>query len=170
MVTSNELDKLYTALVKAQKEMPYMIDFRSFREGWDYLKLEDMIYTTRPILLENGLIVTFSDETATDNITSILTCELAHVSGQFKRVSKAYSIDDKELANKNAENKEYGSQKTRLAKKMYTDIIGLLSSPKDLRIEVMSMSKIQLQRNTEEEKQAQIDKFFSKDEEEEEVE
>ena len=83
MKTSDTTATLVTALKAAQAAFPAIAKDKEVHAGsrkYRYAELSSIIDATKPVLLENGLVLTHGMES---NGHSALTCRISHVSGEW---------------------------------------------------------------------------------------
>lgn len=118
---SNNNSFLYTALVKAQAEMPIVGKNASTFGKQRYADLAEIVRASRPVLVKYGLAVTqVFDE------NDILITTLCHVSGQYVSSNiklRASKPDDKNLN----QLQEIGKSITYLRRYSYSAIIGIVT-------------------------------------------
>lgn len=120
MNQSEKLDQLYTALAEFQNEIPPIIFPRAFNDT-PYIKFEDIKEIIKPYLYKYNLGVRFFLEEE-----NTLVSEIFHASGQYKQQrTKIDFNEEKEFRNDKHEDDEFKGEKTRLAKIMIKDILGL---------------------------------------------
>lgn len=90
MKTSEKTGELVKALAKAQAKFPLIPKDKQVQAGarkYNYAELSTVIDLTKPVLLENGLVLTHGMES---NGHTALTCRISHVSGEW--MESAYPL------------------------------------------------------------------------------
>ena len=116
---ANNNSFLYSALVRAQKEMPVADKNSTVYGRQKYTNLADVVRISRPILVKNGLAVTQMF------LNDILITRLVHSSGQFIESSLKLIINSKD--EKTNPLHLMGSSITFFRRYSYSSIIGLVT-------------------------------------------
>jgi hypothetical protein len=90
MKTSEKTGELVKALAKAQAKFPLIPKDKQVQAGarkYNYAELSTVIDLTKPVLLENGLVLTHGMES---NGHAALTCRISHISGEW--MESAYPL------------------------------------------------------------------------------
>lgn len=90
MKTSEQLDKIAPALVKAQSEIPGISKDGKANYG-QYITLDTLLATVKPILTANGLAVLQPVTEAPDGIG--VTTRIIHTSGQWMEDTSVFPVD-----------------------------------------------------------------------------
>ena len=116
---TNNNSFLYTALVKAQRDMPIIGKNSAIYGKQKYANLADIIRMSRPILVKNGLAVTQTF------LNDILITRLVHTSGQFIESSFRLIINTKDEKTNTLH--LWASSITYFRRYMYSSIIGIVT-------------------------------------------
>jgi len=122
--SSEQLNELFTALAKAQADMPVVgkNKINPFFKS-NYAGIEDMVMATRPCLSKNGLSVIYPPLIETES-GEYMSCILCHSSGQWiKGVMK--------VSPTKADIQSLGSYKSYLRRYLYQDMTGCVTVDED---------------------------------------
>ena len=123
MQSSDTTKNLYAALLKAQSEFPTIVrDTNNPAFNKPYATLESIVEATRPVLAENGLVVTQTPGGSHDE--PFLTTVLAHDSGEAL-------VEKTPLYLARRDSQGFGAAVTYARRYAYTSILGLTTEPDD---------------------------------------
>ena len=121
---SDSLSYLYSALAKAQAELPIVQKANKSFANQMFASLADMVKFSRPILTKHGLSVTQLFEAAEGS--NILVTRLCHSSGQFVESRLRLVIADSALKLGTLDIcKEYGKSISYLGRYAYMCLVGI---------------------------------------------
>lgn len=121
--SSEQLNELFTALAKAQGEMPVVNKNKTnpfFKSS--YADITEMVKTTRPALSKNGLSVLYPTVIEGDN--AFMVCRLNHSSGQWIEGSMKISPQKTDI-------QSLGSYLSYLERYMYKCMTGCVTTDED---------------------------------------
>lgn len=126
METSQELNHLYEALANIQGELPIIgkkNEARGRNISFKYAKITEIVTGARAICSKHGVCVSHIEEE--DGDYKILISEIAHSSGQYKRVRNKIYADPSDAKN-------FGAAKTKLEKRVHCSLLGILTTDQEI--------------------------------------